>query len=62
MKKKTLICLLLALTLAAASCGDTSGGNETTTNDPVTTDPEVTTEAKILPDIPSDLRLDYTRT
>ena len=56
MKKKTLICLLLALTLAAASCGDTSGGNETTADTPVTTEPEVTTEAEILPAIPSDLR------
>ena len=44
MKKKTLICLLLTLTLVTASCGNTSGGNETTAKDPVTTEPEETTE------------------
>ncbi len=60
MKKKTLICLLLTLTLVTASCGNTSVGNETTTNDPVTTEPEVTTEAEILPDLPSGLRFDGT--
>ena len=60
MKKKTLICLLLTLTLVTASCGNTSVGNETTTNDPVTTEPEETTEAEILPDIPSGLRFDGT--
>ena len=60
MKKKTLICLLLTLTLVTASCGNTSVGNETTTNDPVTTEPEETTEAEILPDLPSGLRFDGT--
>ena len=60
MKKKTLICLLLTLTLVTASCGNTSVGNETTTNDPVTTEPEETTEAEILPGLPSGLRFDGT--
>ena len=62
MKKKTLICLLLTLTLVTASCGNTSGGNETTAKDPVTTEPEETTEteAEILPDLPSGLRFDGT--